>query len=65
MYYLIVLLGSEENIIKEVANLPYVKEARATYGIHDIFCQSYICSKELMNNTITNKIRKTQELHQR
>jgi hypothetical protein len=37
MYYLIVLLGSEENIIKEVAKLPDVKEARATYGIQDIF----------------------------
>ena len=52
-------LGSEENIIKEVAKLPDVKEVRTTYGIHDVFVKVKSDSKESMNNTITNKIRKT------
>jgi DNA-binding Lrp family transcriptional regulator len=30
-------LGSEERIIKEIAELPEVKEVRGTYGVHDIF----------------------------
>jgi DNA-binding Lrp family transcriptional regulator len=51
--------GSEENIIKEVAKLPDVKEVRTTYGIHDVFVKVKSDSKESMNNTITNKIRKT------
>ena len=52
-------LGSEENIIKEVAKLPDVKEVRATYGAHDVFVKVKSDSKESMNDTITNKIRKT------
>jgi DNA-binding Lrp family transcriptional regulator len=52
-------LGSEENIIKEVAKLPDVKEVRATYGVHDVFVKVKSDSKESMNDTITNKIRKT------
>ena len=52
-------LGSEESIIKEVAKLPDVKEVRATYGAHDVFVKVKSDSKESMNDTITNKIRKT------
>ena len=52
-------LGSEEDIMKEVAKLPDVKEVRATYGIHDVFVKVKSDSKESMTDTITNKIRKT------
>jgi DNA-binding Lrp family transcriptional regulator len=52
-------LGSEENIIKEVAKLPDVKVVRATYGAHDVFVKVKSDSKESLNDTITNKIRKT------
>jgi hypothetical protein len=45
MYYLIVLLGSKENITKEVAKLSDVKEARATYGVQDIFVRVISDSK--------------------
>ena len=50
--------GSEENIIKEVAKLPDVKEVRTTYGIHDVFVKVKSDNTEAMNHTITNKIRK-------
>ena len=30
-------MGTEENIINEVAKLSDVKEVRGTYGVHDIF----------------------------
>jgi DNA-binding Lrp family transcriptional regulator len=51
-------LGSEENIIKEIAKLPDVKEVRGTYGVHDIFVKVKSDNTETMNHTITNKIRK-------
>jgi hypothetical protein len=45
MYYLIVLLGSKENITKEVAKLSDVKEARATYGVQDILSELYLIAR--------------------
>ena len=51
-------LGSEENIIKEIAKLPDVKEVRGTYGVLDIFVKVKSDNTETMNHTITNKIRK-------
>jgi DNA-binding Lrp family transcriptional regulator len=53
-------LGSEENIISEIAKLPDVKEARGTYGVHDIFVKVKSDNTETMNHAITNKIRKIQ-----
>ena len=53
-------LGSEENIISEIAKLPDVKEVRGTYGVHDIFVKVKSDNTETMNNAITNKIRKIQ-----
>ena len=52
-------LGSEENIIKEIATIPEVKEVRGTYGVHDIFVKVKADSIELLNHNITRKIRKT------
>ena len=51
-------LGSEENIITEIAKLADVKEVRGTYGVHDIFVKVKSDNTETMNHTITNKIRK-------
>jgi DNA-binding Lrp family transcriptional regulator len=51
-------LGSEENIISEIAKLPDVKEVRGTYGVHDIFVKVKSDSTETMNHAITSKIRK-------
>jgi DNA-binding Lrp family transcriptional regulator len=51
-------LGSEENIISEIAKLTDVKEVRGTYGVHDIFVKVKSDNTETMNHAITNKIRK-------
>jgi DNA-binding Lrp family transcriptional regulator len=51
-------LGSEENIISEIAKLVGVEEVRGTYGVHDIFVKLKSDNTEAMNHTITNKIRK-------
>ncbi|MDQ3868815.1 MAG: Lrp/AsnC ligand binding domain-containing protein [Thermoproteota archaeon] len=52
------ILGSEENIIKEIAEVPNVKEVRGTYGVHDIFVKVKSDTVELLNHTITSKIRR-------
>jgi DNA-binding Lrp family transcriptional regulator len=51
-------LGSEERIIKEIAELPEVKEVRGTYGVHDIFVKVKSDTIESLNHTITVKIRR-------
>ena len=51
-------LGSEENIIGEIMKIPEAKEVRGTYGIYDVFCKVVSDSKESLDETITNKIRK-------
>ena len=52
-------LSSEENIIKEIATIPEVKEVRGTYGVYDIFVKVKADSIELLNHIITTKIRRT------
>jgi DNA-binding Lrp family transcriptional regulator len=51
-------MGSEENIINEVAKLSDVKEVRGTYGVHDIFVKVKSDSTEALNHTITSRIRR-------
>jgi DNA-binding Lrp family transcriptional regulator len=51
-------LGSEERIIKEIAELPEVKEVRGTYGVHDIFVKVKSDTRESLDHTITVKIRR-------
>jgi DNA-binding Lrp family transcriptional regulator len=53
-------LGSEENIISEIAKIPDVKEVRGTYGVHDIFVKVKSDNTESLNHVITSKIRKIQ-----
>jgi DNA-binding Lrp family transcriptional regulator len=53
-------LGSEENIISEIAKLTEVKEVRGTYGVHDIFVKVKSDNTESLNHAITSKIRKIQ-----
>ena len=31
------ILGKEEEIIKQISQIPQVKEVRGTYGVHDMF----------------------------
>lgn len=51
-------LGSEESIINEITQIPEAKEVRGTYGIYDVFCKVESDSKEILDDVITNKIRK-------
>ena len=55
-------LGAEEQIIKEVMQIPEVKEVRGTYGIYDVFCKIQADTKESLDNVITSKIRKIQKI---
>lgn len=52
------ILGSEENVIKEIAEVSDVKEVRGTYGVHDIFVKVKSDTTESLNHTITSKIRR-------
>ena len=51
-------LGAEVDIIKEVSEIEQVKEVRGTYGIYDIFCRIEADSKKVLDDIITDKIRK-------
>ena len=51
-------MGAEENIINEIMSISEAKEVRGTYGIYDVFCKVESDSKEILDEVITNKIRK-------
>ena len=51
-------LGSEIDIINDLMKISEVKEVRGTYGIYDIFCKIQGDSKEMVDEVITNKVRK-------
>lgn len=55
-------LGSEEQIINEIMKIPEIKEVRGTYGIYDVFCKVQSDTKEILDQVITNKIRKIQKI---
>ena len=42
--------------------IPEVKEVRGTYGIYDVFCKVQSDTKEILDQVITNKIRKIQKI---
>ena len=51
-------LGSEENIIGQIMEIPEAKEVRGTYGVYDIFCKVVSDTQVVLDEVITNKIRK-------
>jgi len=51
-------LGSEVEIINELAKIPEVKEVRGTYGIYDIFVKLQADSTSVLETIITHKIRR-------
>ena len=51
-------LGSEVEIIKELAKIPEIKEVRGTYGIYDIFVKVQADSNASLEGIVTNKIRR-------
>ena len=51
-------LGSEEDIIGQIMEIPEAREVRGTYGVYDVFCKVESDTKEILDDVITNKIRK-------
>ncbi len=51
-------LGSEVDIISEIAKISEVKEVRGTYGVYDIFVKLQGDSSSTLENIITQKIRR-------
>lgn len=51
-------LGSEIEIINELAKIPEVKEVRGTYGIYDIFVKVQASSSATLEDIVTRKIRR-------
>ncbi len=51
-------LGAEVEIILDLSNVSQIKEVRGTYGIYDIFCKIEAESKNVLDDIITNKVRK-------
>lgn len=51
-------LGSEIEIINELAKIPEVKEVRGTYGIYDIFVKVQADSSATLEDIVTHKIRR-------
>ena len=55
-------LGAEVGIIEELMKVPEIKEVRGTYGIYDIFCKIQADSKDVLDDVITNKLRKISKI---
>ncbi len=55
-------LGAEVEIIQELSNVSQIKEVRGTYGIYDIFCKIEAESKNVLDDIITNKVRKISKI---
>ncbi|HJU14470.1 MAG TPA: Lrp/AsnC ligand binding domain-containing protein [Candidatus Nitrosotalea sp.] len=51
-------LGSEIDIISQLAKIPEVKEVRGTYGIYDIFVKVQADSNAILEEIVTHKIRR-------
>ena len=51
-------LGAEVDIINELMKVSEIIEVRGTYGIYDIFCKIQGDSNDVLDEVITNKIRK-------
>ena len=55
-------LGSEVEIIQELSKIQEITEIRGTYGIYDMFCKIEADSKDVLDDIITNKIRKVSKI---
>ncbi|KAG2475296.1 MAG: Lrp/AsnC family transcriptional regulator [Nitrosopumilales archaeon] len=55
-------LGSEVEIIQELSKVQEITEVRGTYGIYDIFCKIEADSKDVLDDIVTNKIRKVSKI---
>ncbi len=51
-------LGKENQIVKELKQIPNIKEVYPVYGVYDILMELEADSMEVLRETITTKIRK-------
>lgn len=51
-------LGAESEIISELAKAPEIKEVRGTYGVYDIFVKVQAPTSAVLEDIVTNKIRR-------
>ncbi len=51
-------LGKENQIVKELRQIPNVKEVYPVYGVYDVLMELEADSMEALRETITAKIRK-------
>ena len=51
-------LGSEEKVLKEVRDVPHVKECRRVYGTYDMIVKVEADSMDELKEVITWKIRR-------
>ena len=51
-------LGKENHIVKELRQIPNVKEVYPVYGVYDVLMELEADSMEVLRETITTKIRK-------
>jgi len=50
-------IGSEDNVLEEIRNIPNTKEAYITYGVYDIVAKIEASSIDELEDTIASKIR--------
>jgi len=51
-------IAHEMEVMNDILKINYVKEARGTFGVYDIFVKIEATSQRDIENTITKKIRK-------
>jgi len=51
-------LGAEEQLVKELRGIEFVKEVYVVYGVYDIVCKVESETMEKVKETITWKIRR-------
>jgi DNA-binding Lrp family transcriptional regulator len=51
-------IGSEDEVLKEMKSVPYVKEAYVVYGVYDIVAKVEAESMDKLKEIVTWKIRR-------
>ena len=55
-------LGSEDDMIRDIKNLEYIKDVTGTFGAYDIVARIEADTPEQLRETITWKIRKKRKI---
>lgn len=55
-------IAHEMEVMNDILKINYVKEARGTFGVYDIFVKIEALTQRDIENTITKKIRKVKNV---